>query len=98
MDVVYTLQGIEFEWHDEKAAENLRKHDINFETVCELFFDPFLVPLPDQYTDNELREAVIGMTDGWQLLYVVYTIREERVRLISARHVTKQERLDYENG
>ena len=91
------LQGIEFEWHGEKAAENLHKHDINFETACELFFDPFLVPLPDQYADDELREAVIGMTEGWQLLYVVYTIREERVRLISARHVTKQERLDYED-
>ena len=47
--------------------------------------------------DTEFREAIIGMTVAWKLLYVVYTIRnEERFRIISARPVTKGERKKYE--
>ncbi len=47
--------------------------------------------------DNEFREAIIGMTVAWKLLYVVYTIRnEDKFRIISARPVTKIERVKYE--
>jgi len=48
-------------------------------------------------TDDELREAIIGITVAWKLLYVVYTMRnEERFRIISARPVSKGEREKYE--
>ena len=47
---------------------------------------------------GEEREAVVGMTQGWQLLVVVYTFREDCIRLISARPVTSQERRAYEDG
>jgi len=48
-------------------------------------------------TDDEFREAIIGMTVAWKLLYVVYTMRkEDRIRMISARPVTKGERKKYE--
>jgi uncharacterized DUF497 family protein len=47
--------------------------------------------------EDELREAIIGMTVAWKLLFVVYTMRnEERFRIISARPVTKGERINYE--
>ena len=50
----------------------------------------------EEIVDDEEREAVIGMTVDWRLLYVVYVIREEVVRIISARLVTKAERKEYE--
>ena len=97
MDVHYTLYGIYFQWHSDKALSNLHKRGILFETACEVFFDPFLQPLDDEIVDGEVRERVIGMTVNWQLLYVVYTLRGNTIRLISARSITKRERRQYEN-
>lgn len=47
--------------------------------------------------DSELRETVIGLTVDWQLLYVAYTIREDIVRLISARLANRYQRKIYED-
>lgn len=96
MRVVYTLQNIRFEWDSRKAEVNRQKHKIAFETACEAFFDPFLQQDEDEFVDGELRERVIGMTESWQLLYAVYTLRTDRIRLISARPATRQERNTYE--
>ena len=41
MDIVFELQGIEFEWNAEKYALNLNKHGVKFEDAAEVFFDPF---------------------------------------------------------
>ncbi|MEZ4731394.1 MAG: BrnT family toxin [Caldilineaceae bacterium] len=92
MRVVYTLQNIRFEWDSRKAEVNRQKHKIAFETACEAFFDPFLQQDEDEFVDGELRERVIGMTESWQLLYAVYTLRTDRIRLISARPATRQEK------
>ena len=97
MDVHHTLRGIHFQWHSDKALSNLRRHGVSFETACEVFFDLFLQPLDDEYVDGEVRERVIGMAVNWRLLYVVYTLREDVIRLVSARPVTRQERKEYEN-
>ena len=50
----------------------------------------------DETVAGELREKVIGLTRGWKLLYVVYVMREDRIRLVSAREATAAERLLYE--
>lgn len=99
MFVTYTLQEIPFEWDSQKAVSNLDKHGISFESACEVFFDPFLLVIDDEeeYIDGELREKVIGITVDWRLLYVVYVMREDRIRLVSARHTTNVERKLYEN-
>jgi len=53
----------------------------------------FLQSVQDEDVDEEIREAIIGMTVAWKLLYVVYTIpNEDKFRIISARPVTKSER------
>ena len=93
----YTLQGIDFEWDERKANSNQEKHGVTFEAACEVFFDPFLFPLEDMGEEGEMREAVMRMTVGWQVLYVVYVERDNTVRVISARPVSRQERLQYEN-
>lgn len=96
-DVIYFVQEILFEWDSHKALTNVRKHGLSFELACEAFFDPMLYVLDeDEYLADELREKVIGMTRDWRLLYVVYVMREDRIRLISARETTPAERMLYE--
>jgi uncharacterized DUF497 family protein len=90
------LLDVRFEWDGEKERFNNRKHGINFKTACEVFFDPFLRVVEVVDESGEVREAVIGLTSGWQLLYVVYTEREDALRIISARAVTAAERKLYE--
>jgi uncharacterized protein len=97
MNVKYSLHNIAFEWDSQKAAANLRKHSITFELACEAFFDPFVCYLDDETTDSELRETIIGLSTSWQLLYVVYVLRNDIIRIISARLVTNAERETYEN-
>jgi hypothetical protein len=97
MNVSYTLHGIKFEWDSRKAAANLRKHGVAFETACEVFFDPFLCGVGEEMVEGEPREVVMGLTVNWRLLYVAYTLRGEVVRIISARPATRQERKKYED-
>lgn len=97
MNIKYTLHSILFEWDRSKATANIRKHEISFELACEAFFDPFVFYLDDEIVNSELREMIIGMTSNWRLLYVVYVLHEDIVRVISARIVTKAEREEYEN-
>ena len=76
------------------------KHGVSFELACEAFFDPFLslVDNAEEYVEGEFREKIVGLTAGWHLLFVVYVMREDRVRLISARPATNVERKQYEDG
>ena len=97
MDVSYTLHEIRFEWDERKSKTNLRKHKVLFETACEVFFDPFLRVVDAGIVEGEPREAVIGMTVNWRLLYVVYLESGEVIRLLSARPVEKAERHLYED-
>ena len=97
MDVNYAFQGINFAWHDEKASANFGKHGVLFESACEAFFDPFFIVEDAGVVEGEPREAVIGLTKNWQLLFVVYVMLGEVARLISARAATSGERKRYEN-
>ena len=75
----------------------MEKHNISFEKACESFFDPFVYFTKSELQDGEMRDSIIGMTNTWQVLYVVHTIREGDVfRIISARRATKKERKQYE--
>ncbi len=97
MGVTYKLQGQVFEWDAAKAASNLRKHNISFEQACEVFFDPF-VRLVDAGDSGEVREAAIGLTEDWSMLFVVHVVRDaDTIRIVSARPATPSERRDYED-
>lgn len=97
MGVTYKLQGQVFEWDAVKAASNLRKHNISFEQACEVFFDPF-VRLVDAGDSGEAREAAIGLTEDWSMLFVVHVVRDaDTIRIVSARPATPSERRDYED-
>ncbi len=84
---------MEFEWDDQKAQGNLQKHHIDFRDAAHVFFDANRIDDED-YRAEEERYRTIGMVNG-RLLFVVYTWREDRVRIISARKATKYERQKY---
>jgi uncharacterized DUF497 family protein len=70
---------------------------VSFEQACEVFLDPFL-QIVDATDQDEAREAVIGMTEDWSLLFVVHVIRrQEVIRIISARPAAPSERRSYEH-
>jgi uncharacterized protein len=87
---------LEFEWHDAKAEANLQAHGVSFELAKTVFKDPFAIErLDDREEYGEKRLVMIGMAEGRVLLFVAYTEREERIRIISAREVTQHEQDDY---
>jgi hypothetical protein len=91
---------LEFEWDDEKAKENKRKHGISFELAKLVFNDEDRVEFyDDNNSANEDRYDVIGKVSD--ILFVVYTERKDKIRIISARLATKIERRvynDYNNN
>ena len=92
----------EFEWDPNKAAANLRKHEVAFEDAIRAFSDPWFIAEIERHVDGEERWQTIGLVDGSILLLVVHTSWEadnvEIVRIISARKVTRQERKRYEEN
>jgi uncharacterized protein len=87
---------VEFEWDEAKAGANLRAHGVSFELAKTVFRDPFAIErLNDRGDYGELRFVLIGMAESRVLLFVAYTERNERIRIISARRVTQYEQDDY---
>jgi len=97
MDIRYRLQGVEFEWDENKARTNAQKHGITFEEAAEVFFDPFY-QTGDASTDYEQREFILGYSLAQRILLVVYVEHGDRTRLISARRATRHERKSYEEA
>ena len=98
MDVSYKLQGVQFEWDDDKAQSNIQKHGVTFEESAEVFFDPFHQTGDASKDDNEERDFIIGYTFSQRLLLAVYTERIDKTRIISARPATRAERKVYEEA
>ncbi|MGK7942088.1 MAG: BrnT family toxin [Crocosphaera sp.] len=96
MDVVYSLQGAEFEWDSNKAQINFDKHGVTFEEA-EVFFDPFY-QIGDATANNESREFILGYSLAYRLLLVVFVERTQRNRIISARPATRKEKNLYEQS
>ena len=93
-----------FEWDDEKAQKNYRRHGIGFEEARTIFSDPLLVSFPDEYhSEDEQRLISIGASSENMILLAVHTERSEGsdtivVRIISARKTTASERRVYEEN
>jgi len=88
---------MEFEWNPEKAARNLRKHGVAFTEAATVFGDPLSVTVPDpDHSEDEDRYITIGLSDRNRLLMVAHAERGKRIRIISARELTRPEREAYE--
>jgi len=85
-----------FEWDAAKAAENWRRHGVTFPQGGDALCDPFAIEEIDDREDyGEERFVIVGRVEGNVLLFVVYTEREEQIRIISARRATQYEQDDY---
>ncbi|PSN20079.1 hypothetical protein C7271_03965 [filamentous cyanobacterium CCP5] len=84
-----------YQWNEDKATANLRKHGVDFADAVSVFSDDLALTIPDERFDEE-RFVTISLDGfGW-FLVLVYTLRGEAIRIISARKATKQERRQYE--
>lgn len=88
---------LSFEWDDEKAKANLKKHRVGFDEAITVFTDPFSVTIPNPgHSADEQRYVDIGSSDKGRMLVVVYTERNSNIRIISCRKATPSERTLYE--
>lgn len=88
---------MDFEWDPVNAVRNRRKHRVSFYEAVTVFGDPWAVTLQDpDHSASELRFITVGTSGAGRVLIVAHTDREERIRIISARHATQGERKDYE--
>ena len=89
-----------FEWDPAKAANNLRKHGVSFQTAARVLADPYALVELDRIENGEERWQTVGVVEGVLLIMVAHTVREqddtEVIRVISARRANRRERRRYE--
>jgi len=87
---------VDVEWDRAKALANRRKHGVDFADAVAVFEDDQAMTIQDESSEEE-RFITIGMDAFARVLVVVYTWRNERIRLISARKAIRHERTQYED-
>ena len=87
-----------FQWDLKKAAANIRKHGVDFADAIGIFEDIYALTLREEAHQSESRFVTIGSDFLARVVTVVYTMRDDDYRIISARQSTKTERKEYERG
>lgn len=91
---------MQFEWDEKKAAKNLKKHGVSFHEAGTVFGDPMAITFhdPEHSEAKEHRFLTFGLSQSNWLVVVAHVERTQKVRIISARLMTKHERKIYEEG
>jgi uncharacterized DUF497 family protein len=85
-------------WDPKKAATNPKSHDgVTFEDAQHVLLDPFALTREDSDSEDEQRFVTLGMGGKGRILMVVYTYRDETIRIISAWKANEPQRRRYEN-
>lgn len=88
-----------FEWDEGNAEKNWRLHRVSQSECEQTFFNhPLVVGEDTLHADDEIRFYALGQTDAGRRLFLVYTLRGESIRVISAREMTPRERRRYEHA
>lgn len=88
---------MEFEWDSDKATRNVSKHGVSFHDAASVFGDPLSLTFYDpDHSDDEDRYLTFGQTSSGRFVVVSHTDRDDRIRIISARPMTRRERTSYE--
>jgi len=87
---------VKYQWNRDKAQSNLEKHGIDFADSVGAFEDNWALTIEEQFIDDEQRFVSLGMDFLGRVIVVVYTFREDGIRIISARNATNSERKAYE--
>jgi uncharacterized DUF497 family protein len=90
---------LSFEWDEEKAIANLKKHGVSFDEATTVFTDPLSITIhdPDHSTDEQ-RYIDIGSSDQGRVLVVIYAERGSNIRIVSSRKAIRSERKLYEEA
>lgn len=97
MDILSNLKG--FDWDDGNITKNWEKHRVTHIECEEVFFNkPLVVKKDDSHSKAEVRYYVLGKTIRDRLLFLVFTVRSSKVRVISARDMNRKEREIYEQA
>ena len=97
MNVLPKIQ--EFEWDSGNSQKNVLKHRVTNEECEEAFFDPNKRIIRDiAHSHDEKRYVLFGKTKLGRLLFIVFTLRASKIRVISARDLNKKERKPYEKS
>jgi uncharacterized protein len=88
-----------FEWDTGNRDKNWEKHQVANSECEEVFFNLPLLLQPDEaHSLTEARYYVLGQTNAGRRWFIVFTIRDEKIRIISARDMSKRERTIYEQA
>jgi len=94
LDILSRIGG--FDWDKGNIERNRRRHKVSFVECEELFFNRPLVVAEDEIHSNaESRYYALGTTNGGRYLFIVFTVRTNKIRVISARDMSRRERRIY---
>jgi len=86
-----------FDWDEGNKQKNWEKHQVDFRECEEVFFNqPLLINEDAKHSSQEKRFYVLGRSDIGRTLFMVFTLRNNKIRVISARDQSKKERKIYE--
>lgn len=88
---------IQFDWDKGNKDKNWQKHQVTTDEAEEVFDnEPKFFFENTKHSDKEERPGLLGKTDGGRLLSVVFTVRQNKIRVIMARDMSRKERRSYE--
>lgn len=89
-------EPITFDWDEGNIDKNELKHGVSNKEIEQVFTHQPLVSKDLKHSNKETRFQALGETDQKRLLFISFTIRDDKVRVISARDMSKKERVNYE--
>ena len=91
------LNGLDgFEWDENNSDKNWIAHQVSMGECEEVFFNlPILVQSDPAHSQGEARYYVLGQTNAGRRLFIAFTVRKNKIRVISARGMSKKERTIY---
>ncbi len=99
MDKIYKIlrECIGFEWDEYNIKKNWEKHNVSPVESEQIFFNkPLIIAADIKHTKSETRYYALGKTDRDRKLFIAFTIRKLKIRVISSRDMSRKEREDYE--
>lgn len=90
------LEG--FEW-DKGNLEHIKKHNIDYKECEETFLNkPLIVNVDETHSQTEERFRVYGQTNKSRFTFIIFTIRKDKIRVISARNQNKKEQKQFQKA
>lgn len=91
-------EPISFQWDKGNQSKSLEKHGITNQEAEEAFFGEKLIAPDQRHSGTEQRFGMLGKTSSGNILFIVFTLRKQHIRIISARKADKKEREIYEKS